>query len=157
MDLSEHVHFYVRGWKCLMDVTTTSWDTCSMACSSCRAQRAVLRGWILIWSMTLLSLKSWASWLSETGLTGLVRQLASLESCIVVVSENFSLIYFYSKWASIGITCSFKIKASTFGLKDWVSRQIAWAFRFKHFLSSSERLPQVIFGGQMLESTILNK
>jgi hypothetical protein len=36
MELSEHVHFYVEGWKCFTDVTTTSWDTCSMTCASCR-------------------------------------------------------------------------------------------------------------------------
>jgi hypothetical protein len=83
-------------------------------------------------------------------------QYVAIRRIYLSITATHCVVYWCMR-AKIWTPCSFKIKVSIFRLKDWVSRQIAWAFSFKHFLSSSERLAQVIFRGQMLESIILNR
>jgi hypothetical protein len=106
MELSEHVHFCVGGWKCFTDVITTSWDTCSMTCASCRfSWEHLSTSWsFCIFTCLLVNTSSWVLRLAFFIFSGSTQEETLVTQAYFF--SNFSCLPIKEVWECLSFSCS---------------------------------------------------
>jgi hypothetical protein len=106
MELSEHVHLCVGGWKCFTDATTTSWDTSSMTCASFRFSWEHLNSsWpFCIFTSLLVSTSSWVLRLAFSFSSGATQKETLVAQAYFF--SKFSCLSIKEVWECLSFSCS---------------------------------------------------